>query len=693
MSDPLAITGPPSSAIVLTSEAEHAAWYGSAPAAKRDMESWQADMVAMRDAVGGLRGKVARRIATRRNVSLSSVQQKFYAWSKEGWMALLNKARVKPSAVLPATFVEFWRGLIDGHQRRKTTVKQAFRTLCAQLEKWERDGGHADSEYAIPGYLTPPRRTQTTRLPLGWSYDTLNKLKPSAAERTLRSIGTKAYSMHLPPTRASRIGMAVGEVIFFDDEQPDVYVNFVGTNRKAMRPLCFHALDFVSGKNVGMGARPQILGEEGRVKSLTLRQFEWFVVWQLMSRGYRADGTGTTLVGELGTAKFSDIFSNALRMATDGKVSTDASGRFGDPAFRGMLYEGQSTGNFRFKAPLESWFNLYRNNMSALPGATGRNRDEAPEESTGLIRANTWFLKQLEELSPERRSLLVSPILEWGAFVSLSTDLIRRINDRRDHSIKDYAALNFTVPLLNMDGREFPLLPDRLLAMSEPERAKLEILTASGHARISNMSPSEVWAQHAAGFRKLRGWHVPALMAEDSARIIKVTKQFELVVDDQDLGSDPLAYIATAAIDQHGRKICLDRGEEYLCYLNPYDAGTMQVCEASGSRRGAWIGEVALNPVHSRVDQKGIWETYQAIRTATAPERSDIERRAQLETQRRTADNRWNQRVADTSKPLTPGEKRTAATRTAAEEALRTTPAPAPKPAAKKLLPNIFSAS
>ncbi|MES2705152.1 MAG: hypothetical protein V4726_00985 [Verrucomicrobiota bacterium] len=678
--------------IRLNGEAEHAMWYSATPAAQREVAEWDTDMRAILSAGRGLQGRVTNNIAKRRGTSPSTVRQKFYAWRETGWVALLNKSKVKPSATLPPTFVEYWRSIIESHQRAKSAVAQSFRSLKSKLAAWERDGGVADSPHAIPGYVTAPRRSQLTKLPPGWSYDNLNRLKAAEAARRLRSVGPKAYSMMVPPVLATREGMEVGQQYFFDDEQPDVWVNFVGTNRKQMRPLGFHCLDFVSAMNIAAGFRPQILGDDHRVKSLTLRQFEWFVAHVLMRRGYRE--AGTQLGGELGTAKFTDRFSAAIGMATGGKVTTGHSGRFGDAACRDMLYEGQSTGNFRWKAPIESWFNLFRNYMAALPGPTGRCRDEAPEETPGLERANTWFLRQLEKLPVERRSLLISPVLEWNAFISVVHQLIGIINDRRDHHIKDYAKMGFTLPVIELEGREFPLPPETLIGMSPQERLKMEMLSAAGYSRVMNMKPSEVWERHSKGLKKLRGWHVPALMQEDAARIIKVDSHYTLKVEDQDLGADELMYIGTAAVNMHGQKITLDRGKEYLCYLNPYDAGTMQVCEATGSRRGAWIGEVALNPSFSRTDQHAIWTQYGINREATGPEREDINRRAGSERHRRAANWIWNKRVADTDTPLTPKEKKNAAARAEAEAAMDAAPAPRPSAPARKatapVIPNPF---
>lgn len=81
---------------------------------------------------------------------------------------------------LPPKFVAYWRSCVLDPQSGKKPAQKEMRALCAKLERWERHGGGADSPHAIPGYLTAPRRSSVTRLPFGWSYSNLNKLRTAA---------------------------------------------------------------------------------------------------------------------------------------------------------------------------------------------------------------------------------------------------------------------------------------------------------------------------------------------------------------------------------------------------------------------------------------------------------------------------------------------------------------------------------
>ncbi len=623
---------------------------------RQDVLRWQAVMEGLEGAAHGTLGKMMERVAAERGLSVKAVRAKYDGWRKEGWRALCHRRRLKGSS-LPGTFIEFWRGLVECHQRERVTVKQAHRALLARLEAWTRAGGARDCEYAIPGYDRPPRRLHATRLPMGWDYNNLLRYAPDKAARALRSRGGKAYSTFVPGVRATREGVAVGQVIFFDDEQPDVMVNLVGRNKEPMRPLGFHALDYVSGCNVMRGWKPQVRNGDGSKSGLTETDFYWFVIGLLTRYGYRAD-VGTTLVVEMGTAAIRDDFAERLERATGGKVSRDHSGRFGDPAFRGMLYEGQSSGNFRYKAPIESWFNLERNYMSALPGATGRNRDDKPEESYGLIRADKAWLKMLEGLPLERRLLARSPLMEWGAFVRHADWLVDQVINRRvDHELQDWERCGHVVPVLSMGEQEVVVSADRLALMAPEMQGLIHMMVSQGHGRLRRMSPAEVWDAGCGKMSRLAGWQIPALMRPEDGRLVRVTQQFELVVEDQEIDSEPLRYIASVQ-GQHGLRVSLKRGETYLCFLNPYAPGSLQVCEA-GARAGAWIGEAVAVPRVSKLDQSGLHKLWHDVQEATAPERADIERRAAAEIHRRVAEKRWNDRLADKS-PLTAGEKQAA---------------------------------
>jgi hypothetical protein len=260
--------------------------------------------------------------------------------------------------------------------------------------------------------------------------------------------------------------------------------------------------------------------------------------------------------------------------------------------------------------------------------------------------------------------LLQSPLMEWGAYMRTADFLVDVINARTEHEIQDWEALGFTVPELKLPGNDAPLslLPESLALLTPEMRQVVMALAGTGAARIRRMSPAEVWQRGHAGMTRLRGWQIPALMRAEDARLLKVTQQFTLVHEDREVDSDALTYIAKVR-NEHGHDIALKRGQEYLCYLNPFAPQTLQVCEAGGTRHGAWIGEACMVPRVSRADQSGLHKLFHQAQEATAPERADVERRAKPLVDERTKRKAWNDRVADRSKPLTPAEKSDAAAR------------------------------
>jgi hypothetical protein len=98
--------------------------------------------------------------------------------------------------------------------------------------------------------------------------------------------------------------------------------------------------------------------------------FFWFQMLVLTKHGYNAT-TGTTLIQEHGKANADKTgkFGELLTKVTGGAVRLDASGIWGAPEFKAMLFEGRPTGNFKYKAPIESVFNLVRNYRGGAAGA------------------------------------------------------------------------------------------------------------------------------------------------------------------------------------------------------------------------------------------------------------------------------------------------------------------------------------
>ena len=690
---PDAAANPTTDLSFLGSEEDSLIWGRLTPKARAEVGFWLEDIEKIEAAGTGTKGLAVGKIARRRGLTESAVRAKYDRWKKEGWQALINRSKFKPLRAVPEATVGYYQSLCHAHGRARVTATQAWRALLKQLEQWRKDGGLPSSEHAIPGYDTPPKSLSSTRLPAGWSRDQFLRRAPSRAERSLTAQGPKAYSAYVPSIHTTRVGILPGQLVFFDDEQQDIYVNFMGSNKTMVRPLAFHALDCGSGCNLLRNFKPMIALPDGSKRQLNQSDFYWFTLAFLTQVGWRED-TGTMLVGELGTAAWAEKFREAMRGASGGKVSFDTSGRFGDPAFRGSLFEGKSCGNSRFKAPIESGFNLIRNYTSALPGQTGRNRDEAPEESYGMKRYNDWCLKLVRTLPMERAMQVRMGLLEWSQFVGIGHDIVEAINQRTGHELEGWAESGYSLTVIHVNGTDLRLTPQQLKEATPQQVAAFQALIGMGAGRIEAMSPREVWdAAPKGAFRRLRDWMVGAVMGVEHARRVKVTDKLTIEIDDQEIDPDTLRYIAQVQ-NENGLVHQLERGNVYLAWLNPYAPDKLQIGLATKGHEGQWLGTAPAIPKPRRTDHESLVRQYSAVRQATAGERYLIEQHVSSTLLARTADFRWNKTLADTGKPVTPGEKAAASREAELTEALsvpeREAPAKVQRKAGPGILPDPF---
>ena len=659
---PLDLATPPTSPLTAVAcHEELAAWDQLSIKGRAEVLRWLPHVQSIAAAGHGQRAVAVDRAARIMGVSTPTARRKFDDWKLSGWQGLVNGSRDKVIASkLPPAFVQFWLGLVESYQRDQTG-KAAHRALLTRLTAWER----GDDTLAIPGYARPPKRTALTGIPEGWSYRALIERKPCKYQLALRRQGPKAASNFLPSVRTSRLGVPVGKFFIFDDEMSDVYTNFHGVNTQATRPLAFHCLDYTSYANITRGYQPVIEKRDpatgkptGEKSTLTKANFQWFIIHILTDIGYRPDGT--ICVVEHGTAsggKKKDLggqdFDDRVRLATDGKVTFDRSGLFGSPGIRDMIYSGQASGNFRYK-PIEGFFSAMRIPMSMLPGATGLSRGRAPEETHGLLRENKWLLAQLEKMPLERRILAREPVLPWGKFVELANGIIADMNGRREHEIGQWEQCGFTATEYTLDGQTW-FGSDALQRMPEAQRAAVTAFVCQpGFSRIQRLSPQEVWEQGKRELVRLPRRSCVSIVDPEFAIEKKVSDRLEFEFFDRTISPEPMSFIARAQ-DAQGRNIELKRGEVYLCFLNPLNPDYLQVCEAHGARRGAWIGEAHRTIIASRHDVDALVRNYGQVMAATAHSKADVARRAAGESARRNDDREWNRRLLNPA-PLTPKE-------------------------------------
>jgi hypothetical protein len=460
-----------------------------------------------------------------------------------------------------------------------------------------------------------------------------------------------------------------------------------------MRPLAFNALEALTGSGYAMGLKPQIWqSETAKRETLNSLDFFWFVMLVLTQYGYNSK-RGTRMVMEHGAANVdkTGTFDEDIKRITGGAVTIDRSGIWRAPAFKAMLFEGKPSGNFRFKAPIETFFNKFRNWHSALPGATGLNPDRAPEESHGLLVYNERQLKLLDTLPPEIFLRLQRPLLEWEDFVRVANAINRAIDFDRHHSHEGWAKCGFTGQAYRLSLESDQWMSEEDYQRIPPEhRAALDHLVSQpGYFDSFKLSPGEVFAKlNAMGspskLTRLPMHTIPLLAPERAWEDITVRQSLEMEIDAQEIDSEPLRYIAKVR-NASGYEIVLERGKTYKCLLNIFDPNTLWIAEADGSRKGAFIGVATRLYVPCKNDHAAILEQLGDYNHVKSVESKEVNTRMESTAAMRQRMVAHNAAVA-AGRPVTKEElaseraskRRIRREAAAPEDYLPTAPAPAP---------------
>jgi hypothetical protein len=560
-------------------------------------------------AEAGRTGAAVAEAAAALDLSTVQVNRIRRTFIEGGWQALLDN-RGRRGSPLPEAFKEFVRTLHFQHQR-STTGREVQRTLVERWRLWQRTG---DAKHAVPGYETPPP-AGPKGYPAGWSEDTILRLRPGKYEVTTVRQGAKSAYKLLPSILKTRIGLHFGEVVFCDDQDYDLKIMGRGTGQRALRPQGFNFLDYLSGAFVHHVIRLRWWDAPAdQYRTLTQQDFTWALLAHLQRNGYRRDEHGTTFVMEHGTATGFDnaklatgggqhSLEDALFAVSGGCIKVNRSGLFNGPAFAGMLFRPQSSGNPNFKAPLESMFSLVRSRMAALPGATGRNRDLKPAEQYGQDLYIGQLMKLWDRLDERHRAAMVLPVLTAEEFGTAAAAVYAAINARTDHALEGWEALGFTQPQLRFtpDARSAWLSRPEVEALDPDSRALLEAKAEKpGHMRPAKLAPADVARQYAGELTKLPDYCIPLLVPTAWARPVTVKDNRTVVIQDQLLGAEPFSYIAR--IEDRGAVQVLQPGTELLCYLNPYDCERLVICRPDG----AFLGTLRQQPRAGFMDQASI---------------------------------------------------------------------------------------
>jgi hypothetical protein len=555
-------------------------------------------------------------------MSPERIKKRALAFRKSGgdWRSLWNRRNTpSPDAreSLPFKFREFVAALRTRFQRQGgdaaafRLVKRIWRQHLAEIDL-EINGKSIKAGTIInslPGYADWPEADAVTGEPRGWSDDNLDRrCRPDEFTTAVLRRGRSAAAEFRPKVGTTREGLKYAQLYYFDDQQFDEHVNFLGVARKAMRPWGLDCLEALSACHVANLIKPNLYDDVERVKQ-RIRQVDmlWFAVHVLMHEGYRTD-TGTILAGELGTAHLPETIARALQTATDGKVVFDGGGSDGAPPFAGM-FEGKGGGNPRHKSPLESIRNLLRNEMSALPGATGLDRNQSPETNVpdkgGQFKYNTTLLKACEALPEEQRQRLRFPFMDYHHFAQLAIYFTNVIDRREDHDLKHWHRCGFVVEawrcLSHATGaaqysewramESFLALPADQQAFYREQFRQHPELTAT-----RRLSPWQVrqMLRRDPNIRKLKPSVLPEIFGLEGqfSREVTVTSDNCIEIRDREIDPEPLVFHACVK-SRFDADEWLPRGMTFFGFLD-HISGQLYLFDQREQRRGAYVGVCQL---------------------------------------------------------------------------------------------------
>ena len=593
------------------------------PAQKADLFKKLGIVVMLENAPYKTKGGIVAAQARLLNVGKSTIHHWLKTYHTHGIPGLIDarKSTAARRALLPEVTKAWIRDQILNCQRRDA-IAEVHRMVITQWNQWRRTG---DPQWAIPGFSSPPP-DNGKGFPAGFSVENFQKCRPTQYAKTLASVGTIASYRQLPSILSTSIGTEYLEYVFFDDEKPDVNVRVLGYDRP-MVPLCFHALDRLTRYPFPPHIRLRYYDVDTHThKHLTQKEFVWYVITLLTTEGYRTDARGTTYIQEHGTAKVwanktlvtpdgHHSFEDALRALTarngNPGVRIDSSGLFNKPAFQELIYGPKSSGNPRFKAPIESSFRLWRVYSQHLRGQTGRNIENAPEENHGITQYETRLLKAAADLPDHFRENLISNFLTGVEFAH-SAELIRQaLANREDHNFEGWAENNFVELAWRFNADPIGLWRPRQelteLAITAPHIHELALREQRANPLLTRIIP---WTPHLAREARRRDPAITRLPLSHAIHLVPTDWATEAKFNDRNFiqltepllpGMD-LQYLPELTTPK-GRTEYLHKGDQVRVLLNPLMPDTLLTYDQSNTFIGTLTRNVPLGRDSNQVDQ------------------------------------------------------------------------------------------
>lgn len=629
-------------------------------------------------------------------ISKQAIDSWLKTYKTHGFRGLIDGRHVsrRGRACMPDITAE-WIKDLHLRSQRNDSGGEVRRQVLDQWRLWKRTG---DSQYALPGYASPPPDCGKG-YPAGFSEETMRRCKPTDWQASLARQGTIASYRNLPSILGTRVGTKYLETVYFDDQKLDIQVRVPGY-AKPMVPLCFNALDRLTAYPFDPHTRLRWFDVEEKInRSLTQKEYVWYRITILVEQGYRTDEDGTTHVEEHGTAKGwankaiktpdgLHSFEEAVLSITGGKCKTASSELFNQAAFKELLYGPQSSGNPRFKAPIESFFHVVRTYMLPLLGQTGRNVEEAPEENYGIDQYEKSIIRQINEFPRHLQDRLHEGILSnylTGAELANVTPLIyRALRNRTDHAMEGWADCHFMEPVWRWkDDREMRWRSRSELAGFPQTLRETALFEQSQNPDLTTIIP---WSPEIARIchlqdpciKKLNWMDAIHLLPTTWAKHVKVRDRHQIHITEELLPGVELIFLPELTTPR-GRTEYLQPGDELMVYLNPLMPDTLLVCDMEFRFLGTVTRNVRIGKDHNQLD-----EMFAQRARLKGSQEAIVRRAMQPEADRRAGVRESNQTLLADARNVTPAAAPIKPARTRYEDPLSASLAPALSPEAEE---------
>ena len=256
--------------------------------ARVDAVDWKDIIIEIASAPKSQRVRLMVQIAERTGKGFGTIRNRFYAYEKSGETALIDRRRVKQmTAVNPwlecyMTYVENdLNTSMNGYRQMMSDFragKPMIGTLGTWVEVWQREK---------PG-VPVPAECPLDWTPHGATYENLQAIAKSnpnyyfaiASNRR----GRKAASQFVLPVLTTRVGLAVGAKVEYDDvwHNTDVMVG-----AKACQMLEFAGYDVASAYKAMSVMKPRFQRADGVRDNLKEQQFRFALASLLCRTGFQ----------------------------------------------------------------------------------------------------------------------------------------------------------------------------------------------------------------------------------------------------------------------------------------------------------------------------------------------------------------------------------------------------------------------